>query len=258
MILIAEKNSANDDLHFSSEGSLNGVFSVSPTKRVYFSQGNLRYIANSNSWLFAEKQYYHRGYPYPTSDDRPQTSFSFMSGSLYGKSNIDYDKVKFVDWGCNPIKNGGNIPHRWRTLTIEEWKYLFCGRANAAAKYAHISLTWGNRRSGMLLLPDNWLLPDGVQFEPGIKKGSLDNYQGIDLGWFSSNFFNYSDWVKMEMAGAVFLPTEVGVNYSSCVYWSSTQCDEYNQYCIHIGPQYIRLETGGKMSTNFVRLVRDV
>lgn len=245
----------------SSDGKLNGVFSVSPTRKVYFSQGNLRYIADSNSWLFAQKQYYYRGYPYPASDGKPQTFFSWMSGCLYGKNHKVNDEVKFVDWGCNPIKNGGNIPHKWRTLTIEEWKYLFCGRANADEKFAHVSLTFSTRGalSGMLLLPDNWLLPDGVQFEPGKKKGFIDNFQGIDLGWSSTNFFNYNDWVKMEKAGAVFLPTEVGVNYSSCVYWSSTPCDDYeDQYCIDVGPKYVRVERCGKMSTNFVRLVRDV
>lgn len=259
MIII--RSNANDDSRSPSlEGTLNGVFSVSPTKKVYFSQGNLRYIANSKSWLFAQKQYYYRGYPYPTCDDTPQTSFSWMSGNLYGGNNIANDKVKFVDWGCNPIRNGGNRPHRWRTLTIEEWKYLFCGRSNADEKFAHVSFTFSKRGSlsGMLLLPDNWSLPEGVQFEPGRKKGSLDNYHGIDLGWFPVNLFNYNDWIKMEVAGAVFFPTEVGIHYSSCIYWSSTQCDEFNQYCIDLGPKYISVKKMWKTSTNFVRLVRDV
>ena len=38
------------------EGALKGVFSVSSTKKVYFSQGNLQYRASTNTWRFADKQ----------------------------------------------------------------------------------------------------------------------------------------------------------------------------------------------------------
>ena len=36
------------------EGVINGLFSVSSTKKVYFSQGNLQYQASTNTWRFAE------------------------------------------------------------------------------------------------------------------------------------------------------------------------------------------------------------
>ena len=39
------------------QGALNGVFSVSPTKKVVFSKGNLQYRASTNTWRFAEHQY---------------------------------------------------------------------------------------------------------------------------------------------------------------------------------------------------------
>lgn len=39
------------------EGAINGLFSVSPSKKVYFSQGNLQYQASSNTWRFAEHQW---------------------------------------------------------------------------------------------------------------------------------------------------------------------------------------------------------
>ena len=37
-------------------GSINGLFSVSADKQVYFSQGNLQYQASTNTWRFAERQ----------------------------------------------------------------------------------------------------------------------------------------------------------------------------------------------------------
>ena len=35
----------------------NKEFSVSATKKVYFSQGNLQYQASTKTWWFAERQY---------------------------------------------------------------------------------------------------------------------------------------------------------------------------------------------------------
>ena len=42
-------------------GAINGLFSVSPSKQVYFSQGNLQYQASTNTWRFAEHQYDYVG-----------------------------------------------------------------------------------------------------------------------------------------------------------------------------------------------------
>ena len=44
-----------------TDGALPGVFSVSPTKQVRFSQGNLQYQASTNTWRFAEHQYDYVG-----------------------------------------------------------------------------------------------------------------------------------------------------------------------------------------------------
>lgn len=44
-----------------TDGALPGVFSVSPTKKVRFSQGNLQYQASTDTWRFAEHQYDYVG-----------------------------------------------------------------------------------------------------------------------------------------------------------------------------------------------------
>lgn len=108
-------------------GAVDGVFSISETQKVYFSQGNLIYNGDG-SWSFAEYQYDVPGeqglFAWGTSEyGNPDTipagrgiRFAAVGGtSLYAN----------FDWGVyNPISNGGNIPGLWRTLTSEEWKYL--------------------------------------------------------------------------------------------------------------------------------------
>lgn len=42
-------------------GAINGLFSVSATQQVYFSQGNLQYQASTNTWRFAENQWDYVG-----------------------------------------------------------------------------------------------------------------------------------------------------------------------------------------------------
>ena len=39
------------------EGTINALFSVSPTKQVYFSQGNLTYVDFTHTWNFYANQY---------------------------------------------------------------------------------------------------------------------------------------------------------------------------------------------------------
>ena len=46
-----------DDNPATVQGQLSGKFSVSPTKKVSFSQGNLQYNAAQNVWRFATNQY---------------------------------------------------------------------------------------------------------------------------------------------------------------------------------------------------------
>lgn len=105
-------------------GAVEGLFSISSTKQVYFSQGNL--IHEDNTWSFAEHQYDKgsffgwgtSGYGNP---DTISGGKGFHFASIGGTSrNANFD------WGVyNAISNGGNTPGLWRTLTSEEWTYLW-------------------------------------------------------------------------------------------------------------------------------------
>ena len=58
LFLIVILNSCEQpSLNSSDEGALSGLFSVSETEQIHFSQGNLQYQASTNTWRFAENQF---------------------------------------------------------------------------------------------------------------------------------------------------------------------------------------------------------
>lgn len=139
-------------------GALPGLFSVSATKMVRFSKGNLQYDKETSSFSFMENQYdkIENGAQDVGSDYANQTIVSLFgwgtsrwnNGSTYyhpirtarGKTNeggsygpndgssYTYDltgEYANADWGqYNKIVNGGNKAGMWRTLTIGEWQWL--------------------------------------------------------------------------------------------------------------------------------------
>lgn len=125
--------------------------------------------------------------------------------SMYG----DYANL---DWGVyNAISNGGNEAGLWRTFSYSDINYLYGDRPNAAYLHAEGSV---NGVRGSILLPDAWILPEGVTFV-----GS------------AYNEYTLEEWNIMENAGAVFLPYAGYRQYNSgnvvyCAnelnYWSST------------------------------------
>ena len=209
-----------------------GVFSVAPDKQVSFSQGNLQYLPAINLWKFANTQYEYLGnankYLKPTfrnwvdlfgwSANNNTAPFGVSTST----NAADY-AGDFVDWGTNTIC--GEAPGTWRTLSADEWEYLFEKRKNALQLRSKGSID-GHR--GHILLPDGWVLPEGVQFvaEPDNLTMELD-----------INTYTPAEWSIMEEAGAVFLPaagrrdgTTVGylVEYSGV--WSSTSTTNTNAF----------------------------
>lgn len=258
-----------------------GVFSVSATKQVTFSKGNLQYQASTNTWRFAEHQWDMVGMGYgqtntsndcyiggtvQNSDNRQIGSnysgwidlFGWGTGNAPTKSSTDYsDYQTFVDWGRNPISNGGNEAGLWRTLSSAEWGYLFNNRKDNAKLYGMGTIAG---ISGVILLPDNWedVKPSSVSFQSYSEVNSKDH--------FSDNTYTAKQWQKMEDAGAVFLPAAGHRNGTSVVstgsygdYWSSTQYDSDNADALifitsNLGPQ----SNGSRYYGFSVRLVRVV
>lgn len=249
-------------------GLLSGKFSVSASKQVQFSQGNLQYQASTQTWRFAEHQYDIVG----SNNSNISTSYSgwidlfgWGTGNNPTNSSTDgNDYSTFVDWGVNAISNGGNQANQWRTLTKDEWVYLFYTRANAANRFGLGSV---NGVNGTIILPDNWNTPQGVSFTPSTSKGLADQgsyYYDENGGHFGDNTYTAEQWSVMEQSGAVFLPaagyrwgTDVDGLGSLDGYWSSTPYDEDSAYCLCFYSIYLDPQNYGNRNNGLsVRLVR--
>ena len=231
-------------------GVINGLFSVSATQQVYFSQGNLKYTKSTGVWSFMEHQYdivetlnqnvgenYANqdvvslfgwgtsGYNHGASAYQPWSTYTGnYYYQAYGTSNFTnlYDGNGQADWGYNAISNGGNQENcGWRTLTSSEWSYIVNTRSTTSGiRYAKASV---NGVNGMILLPDNWTA----------SIYALNNTNG---GNYNSNTITAEEWTNMlEANGAVFLPatgmrsgTNVNDTGDQSFYWSSSCYDGGN------------------------------
>lgn len=225
------------------DGQLSGVFTVGRDTRVRFAKGNLIYQASTHTWSFAGNQYdcmavgnsnissnnsywidlygwgtsgWNSGaaqyQPYSTSTNNAD----YYTG---GSPNISLTGAYAnADWAFyNAISNGGQREGLWRCLTHEEYIYLIETRDNAAQKYAFGNV---NGINGLIILPDEWSLPNGLSFATSVSS------------WYQ-NSYNVAQWALMEAAGAVFLPATGSRqgNYPFYFgnigdYWSSTAADE--------------------------------
>ena len=260
------------------EGAINGVFSVGENTTVYFSQGNLQYQASTNTWQFAEHQYDYVG---NDNSNISQTNSGWIdlfgwgtSGYNHGANcyqawststtNSDYyaygsysynlfDQTGQADWGYNAISNGGNHENSgWRTLTHEEWSYLFYTRSTSSGiRYAKAQV---NDINGVILLPDDWSTSYYAL-------NSTDTYDAS----FSRNVITAAQWTILELHGAVFLPaaglrdgTSVNGVGSSGYYWSASYSYSYNVWFVHFFDSYLLADyySNRRKDGQSVRLVR--
>ena len=194
-----------------------GVFSVAKDKQVSFSQGNLQYIQSANLWLFADNQYDYIGEGNIKDNQLANRIDLFGWSGKNSKapwgistSNKNADYVgEFLDWGTNAIQ--GDMANTWRSMSADEWMYIFHGRKHAESLFACAQV---NGISGVVLLPDDWILPEGLSFIPSATKGLTWNtlYDGsygdanTAYSHYQDNSYTLEQWQKMEDAGAVFLP----------------------------------------------------
>ena len=234
-------------------GAIDGLFSVSDTKTVYFSQGNLQYNASTDFWRFAENQYNYLSNYYPYYDWIDL--FGWGTGNNPSNSSTNNGNYNiFSDWGNNPIINGGNTPNQWRTLTQTEWDYVFNTRATTSGiRYAKAKV---NDVNGVILLPDDW---SSSIYSFNNTNNSSANY--------SSNVISAAQWFGLEHEGAVFLPAAGGRSGTNPYnvgtlgyYWSSTYDSNNNNNAYFVLFNNVSLTTDYsdyRCRGRSVRLVRD-
>lgn len=196
-----------------------GKFSVSSTLKVRFSQGNLQYVGSAGTpyWKFADNQWDVLG----TTTGQNSASmtvdrdlFGWGTGaapSIVSNDNGDYDS--FTDWGHNAIINGGNAADQWRTLTKEEWQFIF-GSSRPGTRFAKATV---NDVKGVILLPDGW----NTSYYTLVSTNS-------EYAAYDSNSIDAATWIsKLESHGAVFLPAAgarslTTITSANSGYWSAT------------------------------------
>ena len=266
------------------EVSVIGVFSVSDSKQVTFSPGNLHYTQSTNTWSFASAQWEMSGYDNLKGDDDSSNLmcmqmreggaladeidlFCWSSDTTYfGVSTIsDHNGYSgsFVDWGTNKI--GNDAPNTWRTLTYDEWDYLIHKRPNASEL---IGVAQVNGINGLIVLPDNFVRPSGVIFKSGFHR----NF-GVE-SFAAYKTYTAEKWSKLESAGAIFLPAAGnhfydvysffriisvlgGVNGLGC-YWSATKIDSNEPGYFYLCAKSTIMHKRDSNHAISVRLVKDV
>ena len=159
--------------------------------------------------------FYH---PYDYYTDSIDGNHGFGYGPTNGFSylfNLDGDYAQ-SDWGYNAISNGGSQKGQWRTLTKNEWDYLY------SREKSYISATVDGVY-GAIIFPDYWVCPDGITFN--------NSYS------YQNNVFTIAQWELLENAGAVFMPSagrrygtqisDLGdIQYAIGNYWLATYENE--------------------------------
>lgn len=212
-----------------TQGRLPGRFTINANgDQVYFSKGNLMYLAYNGTsypnagclshatngggtapgiWKFGDTQYASCG---NTAANRCPNANMVEWIDFFGQGSSGYNNVvptsryscqnksgignSNYDWGVyNAISNGGDLPDVWRTMSRTEFLYIIQTRANASSKRSMGTVAGV---VGLILLPDNWTLPEGLSF-------NANNYRA------NSNVYTADQWRRMEANGAVFLVVDM-------------------------------------------------
>lgn len=254
-----------------ANGALQGKFSVSADKQIRFSQGNLQYRASDQLWRFAESQLDFLGKGNENISDTNDgfiDLFGWGTGENPTNTSTTTGYGTFTDWGTNAISNGGNHANLWRTLTREEWLFILHGRTNADKL---VALATVNSQRGLILLPDNWNLPQGLTLYSVTEKGfswnaTSERYEiDDDVNHFKENIYTRDEWEKLEAAGAVYLPiaggryeTTVGEIGNQGIYWSATPVGTLEAATFTANMKMVWITKNNRFFGYSVRLVQDV
>ena len=280
------------------EGALSGKFTINGSgNQVRFSKGNLQYTKSTSTWSFMEQQYSTvetNASPYCTDDygDKDVVSLFGWATSgynhgatcyqpystnttcsryyAYGNSSKNlYDQTGQADWGYNAISNGGNTENSgWRTLTRDEWFYLFNTRTTggtvfgtSSARYAHATIRTdvSGGVNGMILFPDGL----SIAASEVTTAGTVND----NSAWGTK--CTSTQWTALAAKGCVFLPAAgerfgdndgvtVRLVGSNGCYWASTYYTTDNGGHVAFGNNFLSPYGGLRRSGHSVRLVRDV
>ena len=251
--------------------SVTGEFSVSDTKKVIFSPGNLQYNSSEATykWRFAEHQYDYVG-TWDTSTWIDLFGWGTWTGDAtnpINESNTDgvYNWTDADFTQESKLADESQRGYDWRTLTSAEWNYLTKTRTSGStvngtdnARYAHATInTDGTSVNGLILFPD------GVDIAASevSTAGKVNDISAWGTKCTSAQ------WTALAAKGCVFLPaagkrggTTVEYAGEKGFYWSSSPFDSptYRACNVDFGSSSISWNCSNRHFGHSVRLVRDV
>ncbi len=241
-----------------------GAFSVSDNMKVYFSMGNLQYKEGERfPWRFALNQYDCVG-AWNTADWVDYFGWGTWTGNNVDPLRTPYDATRYL-WNTEDFVKESELADAsqrgfdWRTLSSKEWEYIINVKGTNGRKDDYRfakAIVSDNKISGLILFPDDFVLPTGVTINSYNK--SSDH--------FSSNILSDAEWSLLEAEGCVFLPAagcrkeDVSQEVDKMGgYHSSTEKPATDDYKMRFdNTSLVPAKNGGKMWGNSVRLVRDV
>ena len=219
-------------------GAINGLFSVSATQQVWFSQGNLQYKASTNTWRFATNQWEYVG-----GTDNNGNHFGNLSGNSnnnisptysgwidlfgWGTSGWNNGNVYYMPYNCQYINNNaigyGYGPTNGQSYELDllyAYSHADWGVHNAISNGGNISGRWRT------LTGDEWNYVCHIRSGLRYAKATVNGIAGLILlpdNWnsslyslnspnlneapFNSNMISTSIWENILQAnGCVFLP----------------------------------------------------
>lgn len=237
-------------------------FSVGSNKYVRFSPGNLRWSSSGThrtadgttnkkgTWSFAPNQWDRCSnednknisensslvdcFGWGTSGYRtnPWYRNRYNAGYANGRNNLT---GTLDDWGeyndiNNPVNGITESYGTWRSFSKDEFEYLMTRQDRSGAAKV-------NGVEGIIILPDNWVLPTGVPtFTPMTicTNRSKSGYNQYVMGAYTNNSYTAEEWRIMENHGAIFLPKasyryddNYNTKFDQCYYTSTFSDADY-------------------------------
>ena len=225
-------------------GALEGEFSVSASKKVYFSRGNLYW--DGDSFEFETNQY----------DSQSSWNPSHVSHFFWSKEAAlayaeSYDKSKAAEGDVFFTNSTEETPKadfivndvagQFRALSADEWDYLLNQRANASnLNKPHVNII--GKGDCLVLAPDNW---------------------DTDISPIQASY-SEDAWGFVESKGFVCLPAtgnrlDTSISGNTDTYWSSSSISSIDAYRVLVNEGGVFSKRQGSRSFGFsVRLVTDV